>query len=169
MTRVIPVCFALWCALATASAHAQATPQWLHVRWPLLASSSMLAESTPRTAASAAVQFRQNRARRILGAGIGFVLSAAVTPAYVSPHRQPCWGSDERKGGLPLKLAAGVAAVGLVGLAGGATWLTLESRRHGRVSSRRQRMIAAGIGTLTFALGQALLGSAFFVDQICSS
>jgi hypothetical protein len=112
---------------------------------------------------------RQNLARRTLAAGAGFTLSAAITPIYVLPNRDRCWGSERAKGGAPLKTAAVVGALGVAMVAGGATWLGIESRRHGYYAPRRQRLIAMAVGAVTLVLGQALQGGVFFFDMICHS
>jgi hypothetical protein len=68
-----------------------------------------------------------------------------------------------------LKGAAVVGAVGVGMTIGGATWLGVEARRHGLQTSPRERLIAMGIGALTFALGQAALIPVFVADQICNT
>lgn len=123
------------------------------------ATTSSISEIRPRT--------QQVRARRILAAGAGLFLSAAVTPVYVLPYREPCWGSDQSKGSGPLKIAAGVGTVGFAAAVGGVIWLVRDSRRHGYYASNRERRIAGALGALTFVLSQGLLGGAFVVDQIC--
>jgi len=168
MKRLLAVCLVI-CGVASGSARAQEIPDWMKVRGDMLEESSALFRTEPTTEEALASRGRQSRARRILAAGAGLMITAAVTPAYVLPNREPCWGSDERSGRRPLLAATGVGAVGLVGVVGGATWLALESRRYGYRSSRRERAIAAGIGALAFALGQGLLGSMFLVDQVCHS
>jgi hypothetical protein len=140
-------------------------PAGYAMRISTLAAALVLESRAPDVASRA----RQDRARRILAAGAGFALSAAVTPLYVLPNRDPCWGSERAKGGVPLKAAATIGALGVAMIVGGATWLGVESRRHGHYASRRQRLIAMAVGALTLGLGQALQGSLFFLDQICHS
>lgn len=154
------------------SAAAQAVPSWMRVDYRFFGDQNAIGTKGPHIPSEPAStdvtsRLAQNRARRILAAGAGFVVSAAVTPAYVLPNRHTCWGSDRRSGDGTLKIAAGVSAVGLVAAVGGATWLALESRRHGYYSSSRERRIAAGIGAITFLVSQGLLGAAFLVDSIC--
>lgn len=154
-------------------AGAQVLPNWMRVQGNYLADQATSAEpsATEPVAEGSLVsaRFRQTRARRILAAGVGLVLSAAVTPAYVLPNREPCYASSARKGDAPLKAAAGVGAVGLAAVIGGATWSFIETTRHGYHGSRRQRFVSAGIGALTFLVGQAVLGTTHFADQICST
>ena len=179
MIKLVILLAGCGCVVASA-AHAQALPPWMRVQGAHLAEHQVSGNSstgTPSVSAPGeahidegsivAARFRQTRARRILAAGVGLMVSGAVTPAYVLPHRQPCHGSDDRKGGAPLKGAAGIGAVGMAAAVGGAAWSSLEANRHGYRSSRRQRLVGAGIGTLTFLVGQLVLGSVFFVDQIC--
>lgn len=169
-----------WCALSGA-ARAQSLPAWLRVDSRFLAELEAPAPSAPahdptKLALSHATQPKvpsltsrahQERARRLVAAGTGFVLSAAIAPSYILTHREPCYGSDQQKGRGPLIIAAGVGAVGSAALIGGATWLVLESSRHGPTTSRWQRVSATGIGALTFVLSQALLGTFFLADQLC--
>jgi hypothetical protein len=135
------------------------------MRASTLAAALVLEEGGP----DAVSRTRQNRARRILAAGAGLAFSATVTPIYVLPNRDPCYGSERAKGGVPLNTAATVAALGVAMVVGGATWLRVESRRHGYYATRRQRLVAMAVGALAFALGQALQGGLFYADQICHS
>jgi hypothetical protein len=169
MTRIWMVCLALSCGIAN-HAGAQAIPAWMQVRPSMLEESAPAPPrevATPPSEAHASV-WRQNRARRILAAGAGVMLAGAITPAYVYPNRTRCYGSNQPRGGGTLRLAAGAGALGFVVAAGGASWLLVESRRHGYHASRRERAIATGIGALTFVLSQAVLGGAFLVEHICS-
>lgn len=170
-------------SLFAASAHAQTDARSLQSEMVFLVRSSQLREVAAPTSSNLRVttpaalsgsleeantRFRQNRARRILAAGTGFLLAAAITPAYVLQHRQSCYGSSRPKGAAPLKGAAWLGGIGLVAAIGGGTWLALEARRHGHYTSRRERIVAGSIGAVTFVLGQLLLGTVFFVDQICN-
>ena len=97
------------------------------------------------------------------------MLSAAVTPSYVLPNREPCWGSDQAKGGATLKTAAVVAGIGVGLTLGGGSWLGVEAHRYGSYAPRKQRWMGFGIGAASFVLSQALLGALFFADSICHS
>lgn len=165
-------------SVLAASALAQETPRWMHVGAGLLAEleappagAANSRNFTSRDASSAGPPVdsldRQRRARRVLAAGAGLVVAAALAPAYVLPNREPCYGYSKPKGSGPLKVAGGVGAVGFVASVGGATWLTIEARKHGYTSSPRERWIAAGIGTVTFVVGQVILGAVFLGDQLC--
>jgi hypothetical protein len=123
----------------------------------------------PAPSPDAASRVHQNRARRILALGVGLALSAAITPTYVLPNREPCWGSTHEKGRAPLVAAAVVGSIGVALGVGGGTWLGLEARKHGYYASKRERLIAMGIGALGLAIGQSVQGTLFFLDQICSS
>lgn len=165
-------------SLLASSAYAQADPSGLRVQpqfsaWlagPVATATARKLEPLappPGSRDAAATRFRQNQARQILAAGTGFALSAAITPAYVLPHREPCWGSNQHKGRAPLMGAAWLGGIGFAAAVGGGTWLGLESRKRGHYTSRRERAVAAGIGAATFVVGQLLLGGVFFMDQIC--
>lgn len=112
---------------------------------------------------------RQHTARQILAGGIGFALAAAIAPTYIMPNRFRCWTTGKRSGGPPLKAAAVMGAIGIGMAIGGGAWLGVEARRHGYHASRRERLIAMGVGALTFTLGQAALVPVFIADQICHS
>jgi hypothetical protein len=167
----------LFSSVLAASAVAQETPRSMLVGKGMLAELMAVAGSAKSTSfslpgvspAGYSVEplNRQRRARRVLAAGAGLVVAAALAPAYILPNREPCYGYSRPKGAGPLKVAGGVGAVGLVATVGGATWLTIVARNHGYTSSRRERWIAAAIGTLTFVLGQGLLGAVFLGDQLC--
>jgi hypothetical protein len=181
MPRVV-LALLLLCAWSSL-ARAQAPGRWFtgHLLFPVQTQAlarpklalwnSGLAAAVPlqREGPDAASRMHQNRARRILAAGAGFVLSAAVTAAYVLPNRAPCWGSDVAKGSGTLKGAVVVGTVGLSLALGGGAWFGVESRRHGYYASRRERLIAMGIGAITFAIGQTFLLPLFAVDRSCST
>lgn len=112
---------------------------------------------------------RQRLARQLLAAGIGFSLAAAVTPIYVLPNRSRCWSTERMSGGPPLKGAAVIGAIGIGMAIGGGAWLGVETRRYGSHTSRRERLLALGVGALAFTLGQAALIPVFIADQICHS
>jgi hypothetical protein len=167
MKSLLAVCLMMWSV--SAAAQAQHMPGWMKVRVVMLDESYAARRVEPEAVEALAARDRQVRARRIVAAGAGFMLAAAITPAYVLPTRNTCFSEDGPAARRSLLAAAGVGAIGLAGAAGGATWLAIESRRHGYQSSRRERVRAAGIGALTFVLGQVVLGSIYFVDQICNS
>jgi hypothetical protein len=100
MARVALVMFVV-CVLS-GSAAAQAVPSWMRVDTKVLgdhelttladASASLVWKLVP----DAASQRRQNRARRFLAAGAGFVIAAAITSAYALSFRSVNrWGGRE--------------------------------------------------------------------------
>jgi Zn-dependent alcohol dehydrogenase len=109
----------------------------------------------------------QNRARNLIAAGAGFMIAAAVTTGIAMTHREPCYGSDVPKGKGPTIVAAGVGAVGLAAVVGATTWYVRDRRQHDYRVTTRQRLIAGGMGTLSFVLIQAMLGSLLLADQLC--
>jgi Zn-dependent alcohol dehydrogenase len=109
----------------------------------------------------------QNRARNLIAAGAGFMIAAGVTTAIAMTHREPCYGSDVPKGKLPTVAAAGVGALGLAAVVGATTWYVRDRRQHNYRVTTRQRLIAGGMGALSFVLVQAMLGSLIFADQLC--
>lgn len=168
---------AAFASAAAARADAPLTDYQLPLRLSVSSSGAHVASSSALAAALVADQrdpdtvlrARQRLARHILAAGLGLALSAAVTPSYVLPNREPCYGSERAKGRVPLTGAAVVGALGVAMTVGGGTWLGLEARRHGSFAGRRERLIGMAVGALAFALGQTLTGSLFFLDQVCHS
>jgi hypothetical protein len=157
----------------TRPAHAQQLPPWLMVR------ASVLAELDPSPAPSAAAAREraiahslsaqhQQRARRITATGLGVLLGAGITASYALPLRSQCYGSEPKSSRELLPLILGTGAIGLVAAGAGGTWLGLEARRHGLRSSRRQRLMAAGIGALTATLTQAVHAPLVAIASMCS-
>jgi hypothetical protein len=154
-------------------ARAQQLPPWLMVRASVLAEldpspAPSEAEARERAIADSVSAQHQQRARRITAAGLGVLVGASITASYALPLRSQCYGTEPKSSRELLPLILGTGAIGLVAAGAGGTWLGLEAGRHGLRTSRRERLIAAGIGVLTATLTQAVHGPLIAIASTCS-
>jgi hypothetical protein len=161
--RVLSFTFVFVMLAACSSASAQMLPVWLMVR-----SETATERSAPVPSyGELTVQswHRQSRARSVLAAGAGMVASAAVHLAYAVPTRR-CEPDLPATNKRSIRAAGVIGGVGLSMVVGGATWLSVESRRFGARTSWQQRLGAVGIASLSAIPIQAALFAIWFSDAV---